>query len=231
MHISIITLFPEMFDGVLNHSILKRAKEKMLASYTLINLRDFGAGKHKSVDDKPYGGGAGMVLKVDVMHNAIQKAKKNNPETKVILLDPRGIPYTQEVAEKLSSESSITLICGHYEGFDERIRKYIDMEISIGDYVVTGGEIPAMAIIDSVVRLIPGVLGKEESHTYESFSESQSGRILEHPQYTRPEEYDNQKVPKELLSGNPKIIDAHRSTAAQTITKTKRPDLLTDSDL
>jgi len=230
MHISIITLFPEMFDGVLNHSILKRAKEKALATYTLINLRDFGIGKHKTVDDKPYGGGAGMVLKVDVMHDAIKKAKTLHPNTKIILLDPRGIPYTQEVAEKLSTEESVTLICGHYEGYDERIRKYIDMEVSIGDYVLTGGELPAMAIIDSVVRLLPGVLGKEESYAFESFSKTKSGRILEHPHYTRPEEYDKQIVPEELLSGNPKIIDAHRQNAAQTITKNKRPELIRELD-
>lgn len=228
MHISIITLFPEMFEGVLNHSILKRAKEKALASYTLINLRDFGIGKHKTVDDKPYGGGVGMVLKVDVMHDAIKMAKSINPSSKIVLLDPRGTPYTQEVAEKLSTEENITLICGHYEGYDERIRNYVDMEISIGDYVLTGGEIPAMAIIDSVTRLIPGVLGKDESHMYESFSKTTSGRILEHPHYTRPEEYDNHKVPEELLSGNPKIINAQREQSARIITKDKRPDLLTD---
>lgn len=228
MQISIITLFPEMFDGVLNHSILKRAKEKGSVIYNLINLRDFGIGKHKTVDDKPYGGGAGMVLKVDVMHEAIQKARRDNPSTKVILLDPRGIPFTQEVAENLSKEKSITLICGHYEGYDERIRNYIDMEVSIGDFVLTGGEIPAMAIIDSVVRLIPGVLGKDDSFKNESFSEGNVGRILEHSHYTRPETYDGNSVPKELLSGNPKVIAEIRETQAKNVTQNNRPDLLKD---
>lgn len=215
-----------MFDGVLNHSMLKRAKEKGKAVYNIINLRDFGLGAHKTVDDRPYGGGAGMVLKVDVMHNAIKKVKENNPHTKIILLDPRGIPFTQHVAETLAKEESITLICGHYEGYDERIRKYVDQELSLGDFVLTGGEIPAMAIIDSVVRLLPGVLGKDESSKKESFSKTDKGRILEHPHYTRPEEYDGNKVPVELLSGNPKIIDEMRENLAQKITHDKRPDLL-----
>ncbi len=216
-----------MFDGVLNNSILKRAKEKGVAVYNMIDLRNFGLGLHKTVDDKPYGGGAGMVLKVDVMHEAIKEARKI-PNTKVILLDPRGIPFSQSVAEKLAKEESITLICGHYEGYDERIRNYIDMEISMGDFVLTGGEIPAMAIIDSVVRLLPGALGKDESSQSESFASSPSGRILEHPHYTRPQEYDGHMVPEELLSGNPKIVGNKRAQQAQIITKEKRPDLLTD---
>ncbi len=226
MHISIITLFPEMFDGVLNHSILKRAKEKGSVFYNLINVRDFGIGNHKTVDDKPYGGGAGMVLKVDVLHNAIKKARADNPSTKVLLLDPRGIPFTQAVAENLANEESITLICGHYEGYDERIRNYIDMEVSIGDFVLTGGEIAAMAIIDSVVRLIPGVLGHDESYKYESFSKTDKGRILEHAHYTRPETYDGNNVPSELLSGNHKTISKIQQSQALNITKEKRPDLL-----
>lgn len=226
MQISVITLFPDMFQGVLNSSILKRAVEKGKVSFNLINLRDFGLGAHKTVDDKPYGGGAGMVLKVDVLHEAVKKAKEIDGDTKIVLLDPRGVRYSQEVAENLSKESSITLICGHYEGYDERIREYVDMEISMGDFVVTGGEIPAMAIIDSTVRLLPGVLGKEESHQLESFSHSKKGRILEHAQYTRPQTYNGVSVPEYILTGNHKQIEEERAAEAAGITAKNRPDLL-----
>lgn len=215
-----------MFQGVLNTSILKRAVEKGKATISIINLRDFGLGAHKTVDDKPYGGGVGMVLKVDVVHTAIKKAKEVNPNTKIILLDPRGTPYTQQVAENLSKEESITLICGHYEGYDERIRTYVDMEISMGDFILTGGEIAAMAVIDSVVRLVPGVLGKDESHMHESFSKTETGRILEHPHYTRPQIYDGKDVPEYALSGNHKDIAFSRNQEALNITNEKRPDLL-----
>ncbi|MGE5041615.1 MAG: tRNA (guanosine(37)-N1)-methyltransferase TrmD [Candidatus Levyibacteriota bacterium] len=226
MNINIISLFPEMFSPVINSSILKRAQEKGKATISLVNLRDFGLGTHKSVDDKPYGGGAGMVLRVDVMHQAIEAVKKSHPDTKIIILDPKGIPFTQKVAEQLSTEKDITLICGHYEGFDERIRDFIDMEISIGDYVLTGGEIPAMAITDAVVRLLPGVLGKDASPLLESFSSQQGKRLLEHAHYTRPAEYKGKKVPEVLLSGHQKNIDSSRNASSEEITREKRPDLL-----
>lgn len=197
-----------------------------LVEFTLINHRDFGIGVHKVVDDKPYGGGAGMVLRVDVLEKAIRAAKKGMKNEVVILLDPKGIPYTQKVAEELSQMEHIILVCGHYEGFDERIRDMVDMEISAGDYVLTGGEIPAMAIIDSVTRLVPGVLKDENATKYESHSEENNTRILEHPHYTRPEEYQGKKVPTVLLSGDPKKVKQFRDEEAQKITKSRRPDLL-----
>lgn len=226
MQISIITLFPEIFPPVLNSSILKRAQEKGKLIINLVNLRDFGLGIHKTVDDRPYGGGAGMVLRVDVMHQAILSVKKSHPHTKIILLDPKGTPFSQEMAEQLSKEQDLTLICGHYEGFDERIRDYVDMEVSFGDFVLTGGEIPAMAITDAVVRLLPDVLGKADSSINESFSRKNGARLLEHSHYTRPQEYEGKSVPEILLSGHKAKIEEQRSTNAQELTKEKRPDLL-----
>jgi tRNA (guanine37-N1)-methyltransferase len=227
MQILIITLFPEMFYGILNSSILKRAQDKGKVKIEMINLKDFGIGKHRSVDDKPYGGGAGMLLKVDVLHNAIKFAKNLNKKTKIILLDPSGKKYNQEVAENLSKKKSITLICGHYEGFDARVKDYVDMQVSMGDFVLTGGEIPAMAIADSIIRLIPGVLGKDESSHNESFSLIEGKRTLEHDQFTRPEVYDKKKVPGTLLSGDPKIVDLERNSNSLKKTEKVRPDLLT----
>lgn len=226
MKFSIITLFPEMFGGVLHTSILKRAQESGKLTFELINLRDFGIGKHKTVDDKPYGGGVGMVLKVDVMHRAIQSVKKLHPNTFIILTDPKGTPFTQELAEHLSGKKHITILAGHYEGQDKRIEKYVDQKVSMGDFILTGGEIPAMAIIDSVSRLIPGVLGKNESFQNESFSYENGIRILEHDQYTRPEIYEGVGVPKELLSGNPKFVNEKRHESALINTKRVRPELL-----
>lgn len=215
-----------MFSTVFSTSILKRAQVKGKVTINLINLRDFGKGRHKSVDDKPYGGGSGMVLRVDVLHKAILSVQKTHPKTKVVLLDPKGIPYSQSIVEKLAIEEDITFICGHYEGVDYRIKNYVDMEISLGDFVLTGGEIPAMAIVDSVVRLIPGVLGKNDSPIHESFSEKNGARLLEHPHYTRPHVYDRKSVPKVLLSGNKiKIIEERNKMASKT-THLKRPDLL-----
>lgn len=226
MIFSIITLFPEMFTGVLGTSILKRAQEAGKLSFDIVNLRDFGLGRHKIVDDKPYGGGVGMVLKVDVMHAAIKSVTENNPNTFVVLTDPKGQPFSQSLAEELSKKEHITIIAGHYEGHDARIEKYVDMSISMGDFVLTGGEIPAMAILDSVSRLIPGVLGNDTSSHNESFSSTDKGRILEHDQYTRPEEYEGEKVPEVLLSGNPKFVNEERETSASKNTKKSRPDLL-----
>lgn len=227
MKITIITLFPEIFEQILNHSILKRAQEKSLVEYRIINHRDFGIGKHKIVDDRPYGGGAGMVLRVDVLAEAIKSAKLNVKDEKVVLLDPQGDVYRQEIAETFSQLSHLILVCGHYEGFDERVRALVDMEISIGDYVMTGGEIPAMAIVDSVTRLVPGVLKNETATKTESHSLTENSRILEGPTYTRPDEFGGIRVPDELLSGNPKTIAEYKKGKALERTFERRPDLLT----
>lgn len=225
MNFTIITLFPEMFSEVFASSIIKRAVEDGKLSITIQNLRDSGEGKHKIVDDTPYGGGVGMVLKVDVVHRALMKAKKNIPGEKVVLLDPTGTTYTQPTAEKFSELSHLILLCGHYEGFDHRIRQYVDYEVSIGDYVLSGGEIPAMVIVESVARLVTGVLKKENATKFESFSESEQGRILESPQYTRPRVFEGNEVPEILLSGNQKAIDDYRKIEAQQLTISKRPDI------
>lgn len=228
MKISIITLFPEVIQPVLDSSILGRAQKKGKVSFKLVNLRAFGEGKHQVVDDRPYGGGAGMVLKADVLSRALESTinpKKILKKTKfkIILTSASGIPYNQKRANELSKLDALIIICGHYEGVDQRfIDKYVDEEVSIGDYVLTGGEIPAMVIVDSVVRLIPGVLEKEEATINESFSQN----LLEGPQYTRPEEFEGSKVPEVLLSGNHKEIEKWRKDEALKKTKKMRPDLL-----
>lgn len=228
MLFSIITLFPEMFESVFSHALIKRAQEKNKIQIKITNLRDFGIGKHKTVDDKPYGGGVGMVLKVDVLDKAIESAKQKNGNEAVILLDPKGKQYTQKDAEKFSKLDHIILICGHYEGYDERIRDLVDFEISVGDYVLSGGEIPAMTVLDSVARLVPGVLEKTDANTFESFTNIGNQRILEYPQYTRPNTYKKRGIPKELLSGDPKIVEAFRNKKAIELTKKRRPDLITE---
>lgn len=220
MKISVITLFSKMIEGFLCESIISRAQNNGKVEIDLINLRNYGLGRHKQVDDTPYGGGAGMVLRVDVLKKAIDDTKKSNPKAKVILLTPQGEKYNQKIANNLSGQD-IILICGHYEGFDERIRHYVDQEISIGDYVMTGGEIAAAAIIDSAVRLIPGVLGREESHQDDSF---QNG-FLEYPHYTRPEEFNGKRVPEVLKSGNHEKIEEWRKEQSEKRTKERRPDL------
>lgn len=228
MKISVITLFPEVFDPILNTSILKRAQKKGLVEFKLINLRDFGEGRHNIVDDRPYGGGAGMVLKPDVLARALKSVIiptniSDTKKLKIILTSASGKPYKQEVAQKLSKLDHIIIICGHYEGVDQRfIDKYVNKEISIGDYVLTGGEIPAMVIIDSVTRLIPGVLKKPEATIEESFSEN----LLEYPHYTRPEEFEGKKVPEVLLSGNHAKIKKWKDQESAKKTKNLRPDLL-----
>lgn len=214
MTISILTLFPQMFAPI-NSSIMKRAQEKKLLTINLINVRDFATDAYKSVDDRSYGGGVGMVMRVDVIDRALQTTKG-----KKILLDPQGKPYTQKKARNYSKLDNLVLICGHYEGVDERIRSLVDEEISIGDFVLTGGEIPAMVIVDSVARLLPGVLTTAATEN-ESFSQN----LLEYPQYTRPESYEGMKVPKILLSGNHAEIAKWRSQQAKLQTKKKRPDL------
>ncbi|MBU0576146.1 tRNA (guanosine(37)-N1)-methyltransferase TrmD [Patescibacteria group bacterium] len=222
MQIDIVTLFPEMFASIFTQSIIKRAQDSGAVEIKIYNLRDFAIDKHKIVDDRPYGGGPGMVLKVDVLHQALEKLKEQNPQAAIILLTPQGEKYTQQHAEQLATKEDLILVAGHYEGFDDRIRKYVDQEISIGDYVLTGGEIPAMTIVDSVVRLIPGVLGDDNSASTDSFS---SG-MLGYPQYTRPEKFKEEKVPAILLSGNHAKINKWRQEQAKKRTKQRRPDLL-----
>lgn len=230
MKISLITLFPEIFPQILNHSILKRAQQKGLVEFEIVNHRDFGIGKHKVVDDKPYGGGVGMLLRVDVLEKAIESAKTHEKNEKVILLDPQGKVFKQELAESLSKLNHIILVCGHYEGFDERIRKFADLEISLGDFVLTGGEIPALAIIDSITRLIPGVLKDETATKTESHSKIDNRRILEGPHYTRPEEFKGMRVPEVFLSGDPKKIKEYETEKALETTQIKRPDLLKSTE-
>ena len=202
MTVSILTLFPEMFQGPFDYSIVKRAKDQEKIAIHIINIRDFSTDKYKSVDDHPYGGGLGMVLKVDIIDKALSnvKCQMSNVKCKerVILLDPRGTTFTQKKAREFSKLDHLILICGHYEGVAARVRTLADESISIGDYVLTGGELPAMVITDTIARLLPGILKKEASQN-ESFSPSHT---LEYPQYTRPEEYKRMRVPEILLSGN-----------------------------
>lgn len=215
MQFDIITLFPEMFTS-LSESILLRAQKKGLIEIKLHQLRDYSEDKHHKVDDTPCGGGKGMVLKVDVVDAAINNVEIRNPKSekkRTILLSPRGRTYNQDVAKELTNYDNLILICGHYEGFDERVRDLVDEEISIGDYVLTGGEIPAMAIVDSISRLIPGVLA-EDSPQSESFMEKDGdgNYLLEYPQYTRPIEYKGKKVPEVLTSGNHAEIEKWRKS-------------------
>jgi tRNA (guanine37-N1)-methyltransferase len=218
MKISIVTLFPEMFRGPFDQSIIKRAINKNLLTISYINIRNFATDKYKSVDGHPYGGGVGMILRVDVIDRALKSIKKGH----TILLDAGGTPYTQKKAKELSTLDHLIIICGHYEGIDERIRTLVDEEISIGDYVLTGGEIPSMVLVDSIVRLIPEVLAKPEATINESFSEP----LLEYPQYTEPQIYKRLKVPPVLLSGNHKKIADWRKREALKRTRSSRPDLI-----
>lgn len=224
MKITIITLFPQVFEKLLDSSILKRAQNKGKVEFEIIDLRKFGIGSHKSVDDKPYGGGVGMVLRADVLAEAVKSAKVQGSDSKVwvVLTSASGRTFNQKKAKDFSKLNNLIIICGHYEGVDERfVKKYVDEEISIGDYVLTGGEIPAMAIADAVVRLIPEVLEKEEATLKESFEEN----LLEHPQYTRPEKFEGLRIPKILLSGNHKLIEEYRKKESIKKTKKIRPDL------
>ena len=219
MKISILTLFPDMFD-IFNHSIIGKAKEKNLIQIETLNIRDYTLNKHKKVDDYPYGGGAGMVMTPQPVVDSIRKAKENN-KGKVIFLGPKGKTFNQKVAIDLSKEEEIIFLCGHYEGIDERVYKYIDEEISLGDFILTGGEMAAIPIIDSILRLKSGVLGKEESFMDESFSDD----LLEYPQYTRPEIFEDQRVPEVLLSGHHENIRKWRRYKSLEITKERRKDL------
>ena len=223
MKISIVTLFPNMFDGPFAESMLWKAQDRDLLQIELIDLREFGDGPRHTVDDTPYGGGNGMLLKPEPVVAAIERAKEGNPDAKVIILSPQGKQYKQSVAQDLSHEAGLILVCGRYEGFDERIIDYADAELSVGDYVLTGGELPAMIVVDSVARLIPGVLGGEESAHIESFTDP---KRVEYPQYTRPVEFRGSEVPEVLRNGNHAEIQKWRDEQSLAKTKQNRPDLM-----
>jgi tRNA (guanine37-N1)-methyltransferase len=213
MKIDIVTLFPKMFSGPFDESIINRAKDRGIVDINIHYLRDWAEGRHQIVDDRPYGGGVGMLLMVEPLYKAITELKKDSPDAKVILLDAGGKTFTQSKAQDLSKENHLIFICGRYEGVDHRIREnLVDLELSIGDYVLTGGELPTMVVLDSVVRLIPGVLEKEEATTLESHSEE---GIVEYPQYTRPEEFNGWKVPEVLLSGDHKKVETWRKEESE----------------
>lgn len=219
MKIDILTLFPHMFDGFLEESIIKRAIQKELVTINIINFRDFSKLNHNQVDDTPYGGGAGMVLRCEPLVAAIEHTR--TADSLVILMCPQGVPYKQSHAYELKNYKHLIFVCGHYEGFDERIRDYVDEEISIGDYVLTGGEIPAMAVTDSVVRLLDGVINKE-SYLSDSFTNN----TLDYPTYTKPYDFRGKKVPDILLSGDHEKIRAWREAASLKNTQKRRLDLL-----
>jgi tRNA (guanine37-N1)-methyltransferase len=221
MKIDVLTLFPAMFAGPLDESIIKRARDNGLLELQVHNLRDYAHDRHRTVDDRPFGGGPGMLLKPEPIFEAVEKLSRER--TRVILLSPSGRPFSQAIARELSSQDDLLLVTGHYEGFDERIRQQLaDDELSIGDYVLTNGALPAMIVIDAVTRLLPGVLGDDESSKEESFS---SG-LLEYPHYTRPAEFRGMKVPEVLLSGNHAEIAKWRAEQARARTQERRPDLL-----
>ncbi|AGY81553.1 MULTISPECIES: tRNA (guanosine(37)-N1)-methyltransferase TrmD [Carnobacterium] len=224
MKIDVLTLFPRMFQGPLTESIIGKAIDRDLLKVDVVNFRDYTDNKHLNVDDYPYGGGAGMLLKAQPIFDAIDAINEKAPETKkrVILLDPAGIPFTQSVAEELAEEEHLVFICGHYEGYDERIRTLVTDEISLGDYVLTGGELGAMVMIDATVRLLPEVLGNDQS----AKTDSHSTGLLEHPQYTRPAEYRGMKVPDVLISGNHKKIKEWQDKESIRRTFERRPDML-----
>jgi tRNA (guanine37-N1)-methyltransferase len=226
MKIDILSLFPEMFSGVFQESILKKASERGHVSFHVTDFREFTDNKHHKVDDYPYGGGAGMVLMPQPLFDAVDQVKKSaDSKPRVILMTPQGERFTQKKAEELSKEEHLVFICGHYEGFDERVRKHLATdELSIGDFVLTGGELASMVIVDSIVRLLPGVLGNETSHVSDSFSTG----LLEHPQYTRPADFRGMKVPDVLLSGNHAMIEEWRKKESLRRTLERRPDLLDD---
>jgi len=208
MHIDILTIFPQIFDSYFSESIIKRAKKKGLLSIKVYNIRDFARDKHKTVDDRPYGGGPGMILKIEPLYSCLKSIKRKK-KSKVIILTPGGKTFDQKLARSLSKSEQLVFICGRYEGFDNRVKEFADLEISIGNYVLTGGEVPAMVVVDAVARLIPGVLGNQDSVKEESFSNKED--YIEYPQYTRPEGFKGMKVPKVLLSGNHKKIAGWRA--------------------
>ncbi len=222
MKITFITLFPEIFPPLLNFSILKRAQAKNLIEFEVVNLREFGEGAHLVVDDRPYGGGAGMVLKAEVLKKALLTVR--TPDSKVFLTSASGETLTQKKSRQLSNEKHLIIICGHYEGVDQRfVDKYVDEEFSIGDYVLTGGELPSLVLADSIARLLPGVLEKADA----TLNESYENGLLEYPHFTRPEEFDGIKVPEVLLSGNHQEVEKWRQKESEAKTLKQRPDLIT----
>lgn len=220
MKIDILTLFPNMFDNVFDESIIKRAKSSSKVSINVHNFRDYSLDSHKKVDDTPYGGGCGMVLMAQPIYDCVESLRTK--DSKVIILTPSGTPYKQKIAYDLSKEKHLIIICGHYEGFDERIMALADTQLSIGDYVLTGGEIPAMVLVDSITRLLPGVI-KEESHLEDSFNEE---KLLDYPTYTKPQNFRGMEVPEVLISGDHKKIAEYRYQESLRRTREKRPDLL-----
>ncbi|MFW8599194.1 tRNA (guanosine(37)-N1)-methyltransferase TrmD [Enterococcus innesii] len=224
MRIDVLTLFPRMFEGPLGESIIGKAREKGLLEINVSNFRDYSDNKHQTVDDYPYGGGAGMLLKVQPVYDNIKAIEAAAPETKkrVILLDPAGKPFDQKMAEEFSTEEHLVFICGHYEGYDERIRSLVTDEVSLGDYVLTGGELGAMVMIDATVRLLPEVLGNQTS----AQTDSHSTGLLEHPQYTRPAAFKGMKVPEVLMNGNHKLIEQWQLKESLRRTFQRRPDML-----
>ncbi|WP_066639394.1 tRNA (guanosine(37)-N1)-methyltransferase TrmD [Desulfolucanica intricata] len=229
MNIDILTLFPEMFNGPFNNSIIKRAREKNLVQIETYNIRDFSRNKHRTVDDTPYGGGAGMVMGVEPIFEAIDriKDKYNGSTARIVLMCPQGLTFNQTLAKEFAQEEHLVFICGHYEGIDERVREnLVTDEISIGDFVLTGGEIPVMAIVDAIIRLIPGVLGDLASAEEDSFYDG----LLDYPHYTRPREYRGNNVPEVLLSGHHENIYKWRKRQSLLRTLVKRPDLLESKD-
>ncbi len=228
MNFTVLTIFPEMFSALLVGGIVKRAIEGEYISVEPINIRDFAKDRHRTVDDRPYGGGCGMVMKPEPVAEAIRQARKKHPESYTLLLTPQGRRFDQQVAQELAGCSGLILVCGRYEGIDERVREHlVDDELSIGDYVLTGGELAAMVVIDAVSRLIPGTLGSEDSAQEDSFSTG----LLEHPQYTRPRSFEGADVPDVLLSGNHGAVKEWRRQASLVRTMLNRPDLLMDQPL
>lgn len=224
MQIDVLSLFPEMFEGPMNSSIIGKAQEKGVANIDITDFRKFAVNKHGHVDHYPYGGGAGMLLRVDPINDALEEIAENHPDSKkrVILMDPAGETFTQKHAESFAKDDHLIFICGHYEGYDERIRSYVTDEISVGDYVLTGGELGAMIVIDATVRLLEDAVGNEESITGDSFSTG----LLEYPQYTRPAEYKGMKVPDVLMSGNHAKIADWKAKESLRRTYERRPDML-----
>ncbi|MDC7766025.1 tRNA (guanosine(37)-N1)-methyltransferase TrmD [Priestia aryabhattai] len=228
MKIDVLSLFPSMFDGVFGESILKKAQEKNAVELNVVNFREYSTNKHQNVDDYPYGGGAGMVLAPQPIFDAVEKLTESAKKPRVVLLCPQGERYTQAKAEELAAEEHLIFICGHYEGYDERIREQlVTDEISIGDYVLTGGELGAMVVIDSVVRLLPDVLGNNHS----AVQDSHSTGLLEHPHYTRPADFRGLTVPEVLMSGNHKKIEQWRQKESLKRTLLRRPDMLEKMEL
>ncbi len=225
---NILTLYPDIYPGYLGYSLLGKALEKKIWELNIYNLRDFGEGKHKAVDDKPFGGGAGMIIKPDILGDAIEETLiKNHDQQKLVYLSPKGKPFKQVDAEKFSQSNGVSILCGHFEGIDQRVIDIYEVEeISMGDYVLTGGEVASFAFLDAIIRLLPGVLGNEISIKDESFSDN----LLEYPQYTKPQEYKNIKVPDVLLSGNHEKIAEWRREKSIEITEKNRPDLLKDKN-